>query len=349
MSAASAAMLALVLTGMHFSAAIAESVATILPDNYRKDASFVVLTLGFFAMRFCGQGMLTLSSRNMVLESIYGTETRNGAGIHRDIRRLWFFDDAALFRMADPERRLVVGLAVDCRDRGCLFVGCILLWWIETGRPRLDAGRPLRKGNSENACRNGERPTFHAFRSSTNIQFLGIHVQRRSIRLSADGLHVSCRFHFCRCRHAARPAVAIFVPAACVSVMVEFVGSWLSDFIKLKYLAMVQLVGIIMLSLSLSFLDDGPSTIFVVLGMGLMQGMFGIISAVTWPRFYGRTHLGARYSGFSTSIVVAGTAIGPYLFSVVHEQFGAYRPATVLCAIIAVVLLAASPRADRPQ
>ena len=143
-------------------------------------------------------------------------------------------------------------------------------------------------------------------------------------------------------------AVAIFVPAACVSVVVEFVGSWLSDFVKLKYLAMVQLVGIIMLSLSLSFLEVGPSVIFVVLGMGLMQGMFGIISAVTWPRFYGRTHLGA-ISGFSTSIVVAGTAVGPYLFSVAHEQFGTYRWATVLCAIIAVVLFAASPRADRPQ
>ena len=78
-SAASASMLALVLTGMSFSVAIAESVATMLPDNYRKDASFVVLTLGFFAMRFCGQGMLTLSSRNMVLEWF---EQRRGMARH---------------------------------------------------------------------------------------------------------------------------------------------------------------------------------------------------------------------------------------------------------------------------
>ena len=76
----------------------------------------------------------------------------------------------------------------------------------------------------------------------------------------------------------------------------------------------------------------------MVLGIGLMQGMFGIISAVTWPRFYGRTHLGA-ISGFSTSIVVAGTAVGPYLFSVAHDQFGTYRPATLLCAVVALILL----------
>jgi cyanate permease len=143
-------------------------------------------------------------------------------------------------------------------------------------------------------------------------------------------------------------AISIFVPAACASVVVEFIGSWLSDFIKLKYLAMVQLVGITILSLSLSFLDAGPSAVFVVLGMGLTQGMFGIISAVTWPRFYGRANLGA-ISGFSTSMVVAGTAVGPYLFSVVHDQFGTYRPATLMCAIVAILLLAASNRADRPQ
>lgn len=56
---------------------------------------------------------------------------------------------------------------------------------------------------------------------------------------------------------------------------------------------MVQLVGIVVLSLSLSFLAAGPAVAFAVLGMGLMQGMFGIISAATWPRFFGRTHLGA--------------------------------------------------------
>lgn len=39
-----------------------------LPDNYHLQVSFLVLTLGFFTMRFFGQGMLTLSSRNMVLE-----------------------------------------------------------------------------------------------------------------------------------------------------------------------------------------------------------------------------------------------------------------------------------------
>lgn len=143
-------------------------------------------------------------------------------------------------------------------------------------------------------------------------------------------------------------AVGIFVPAACVSVVVELIGSWLSDFVKLKYLAMVQLVGSLVFSLSLAFLGGWASVACVALGMGLMQGMFGIISAVTWPRFYGRTHLGA-ISGFSTAIVVAGTAVGPYLFSVAHEQFGTYRPAMLVCAGAALVLFAASSRADRPE
>ncbi|TWU31203.1 hypothetical protein Poly41_63940 [Novipirellula artificiosorum] len=73
-------------------------------------------------------------------------------------------------------------------------------------------------------------------------------------------------------------------------------------------LDVVTRLGVLVFSLSLSFLGTKTSVVFVVLGMGFMQGMFSILSAVTWPRFFGRSHLGA-VSGMSTSIVVVGTAI----------------------------------------
>jgi OFA family oxalate/formate antiporter-like MFS transporter len=41
-----------------------------------------------------------------------------------------------------------------------------------------------------------------------------------------------------------------------------------------------------------------------------MQGMFGIMANVTWPRFFGRGHLGA-VAGFAMALNVAGTAVGP--------------------------------------
>lgn len=346
-SAASAAMLALVLTGMSFSVAIAESVASILPDDYRNYASFVVLSLGFFAMRFFGQGMLTLSSRNMVLEWF---EQRRGMA-------LAFIGISVTFgfSLTPPffEWLIQKGGWSWAWQSIAVIVAVFSLVAFCFGRSRpedhglLPDGSFARKNRKTHVeTLSGRQFTLSEARQTYSFWVFTFSVVLSGFVLTAFSFHVVSIFADAGMQRS--QAVAIFVPAACVSVVVEFVGSWLSDFVKLKFLAMVQLVGIMMLSLSLSFLGARPSVIFVVLGMGLMQGMFGIISAVTWPRFYGRTHLGA-ISGFSTSIVVAGTAVGPYLFSVTHDQFGTYRPATLLCAIAALILIAASPRADRPQ
>tara|TARA_R110002073_G_scaffold336522_1_gene534673 strand:- start:1393 stop:2736 length:1344 start_codon:yes stop_codon:yes gene_type:complete len=346
-SAISAGMLAVVLTGMSYSAVIAESVASILPAAYRDHASFAVLTLGFFAMRFFGQGMLTLSSRNMVLEWF---EQRRGMAL-----AFIGISVAFGFSVTPPIFEWLI-------QRGgwswawqtiavVVAVYALLAFCFGRSRPEdhglLPDGPFAKKDRKTHAeTLSGRQFTLSEARRTYSFWVFTFSVVMSGLVLTAFSFHVVSIFADGGMSRS--QAVAIFVPAACVSVVVEFVGSWLSDFVKLKYLAMVQLVGIVMLSLSLSFLSPGPAVVFVVLGMGLMQGMFGIISGVTWPRFYGRTHLGA-ISGFSTSIVVAGTAVGPYLFSVSHDRFGSYQAATLLCAVVALLLLAASPRADRPQ
>lgn len=100
-SAASAALLAVVLLGMSFSVPIATSLASVLPDSYRHQASFIVLMLGFFAMRFFGQGMLTLSSRNMVLEWF---EQRRGMALAFIGTSIWARSLASRQRSWWPER-----------------------------------------------------------------------------------------------------------------------------------------------------------------------------------------------------------------------------------------------------
>ncbi len=346
-STASAAMLALALTGMSFSVPLAASIASVLPDNYRHQASFVVLTLGFFAMRFFGQGMLTLSSRNMVLEWF---EQRRGMA-------LAFIGTSVAFgfSMTPPFFEWLIqqggwswawqSIAV------ILAVFSVVAFCLGRARPEdhgLSPDGPYAKQSRKTHTEtlSGRHFTLSEARRTYSFWVFTLSVVLSGLVLTAFSFHVVS--FFADAGMTRSQAVAVFLPAAGVSVVVELIGSWLSDFVKLKYLAMVQLAGVIVLSLSLTFLEARTSIIFLVLGMGLMQGMFGIISAVTWPRFYGRTHLGV-ISGFSTSIVVAGTAVGPYLFSVAQDQFGSYRPATLLCAVVALVLFVASSRAERPQ
>lgn len=346
-SAGSAAMLAIVLAAMSFSDEIARAVAMLLPENYRDSVSFSVLTLGFFAMRFFGQGMLTLSSRNMVLEWF---EQRRGMA-------LAFIGISIAFGFSITpacfEWLIQRGGWSWAWQTIAMLVGVFAIVAICFARSRPEDHGMVPDGPFANEDRkthaetvSGRQFTLSEARRTYSFWVFTFSVVLSGLILTAFSFHVVSIFADAGMSRAR--AVAIFVPAACVSVVVEFVGGWLSDFVKLKYLAMVQSLGSLILALSLAFLGDNVSIVFVVLGMGLMQGMFGIISGVTWPRFYGRTHLGA-ISGFSTSIVVAGTAIGPYLFSVAHDLVGAYRPATLLCAVAAVVLIAASWRADRPE
>ena len=66
------------------------------------------------------------------------------------------------------------------------------------------------------------------------------------------------------------------------------------------------------------------SSILLILGMGIAGGLFGVITSVTWPKLYGREHLGA-ISGLAMSFMVAGSAVGPWLFSLMEGIWGHYR------------------------
>jgi len=142
-------------------------------------------------------------------------------------------------------------------------------------------------------------------------------------------------------------AVAIFFPASIVAVSIQSVGSWLSDRLKLKYFCSVQLVGILLVCLGLIVLSPGWSVVVLVAGHGMMQGIFGITSNLTWPRFFGRRHLGA-ISGFAASLSVAGSALGPYLFSFGRDVTGSYAVPAAICGVFAAALFVGSFWADRP-
>jgi MFS transporter, OFA family, oxalate/formate antiporter len=70
--------------------------------------------------------------------------------------------------------------------------------------------------------------------------------------------------------------------------------------------------------------------------MGFMSGMYGILSAVTWPRFFGVKHLGA-ISGYAMSWMVIGSAVGPFIFSVSYRMTGHYDLAIMDMYCVVVV------------
>jgi MFS transporter, OFA family, oxalate/formate antiporter len=143
-------------------------------------------------------------------------------------------------------------------------------------------------------------------------------------------------------------AYAVFFPMAFFGVSANFTGGWLSDRIRLKYLLFVMMTAQAMGTAGLLFLGETPGWWLFVSGYGVSGGLFGLMTTVVWPRFYGRRHLGA-ISGLNTSIMVFASAIGPVLFSAMRGVTGSYQMAVFLCWFLPAALLIAGLFADNPQ
>lgn len=142
-------------------------------------------------------------------------------------------------------------------------------------------------------------------------------------------------------------AVSIFLPASVISVSLSFLASWASDYIKLKYLLMVQGLGLLISVTAISILSTPATVVLLIVGNGINAGMFGITSSVSWPRYFGRAHLGA-VSGFAMGWTVGGSAVGPYLFSLSLDVTGVYRGAAILTGAVVIACTILAAKADRP-
>ena len=144
-------------------------------------------------------------------------------------------------------------------------------------------------------------------------------------------------------------ALGIFIPTSIIAVVVQFAGGYASDFMRLKYLLVLFMVGMLITTLGLTMLGDHPAAYWLIItGNGIVWGLYTVLIGVTWPRFYGLKNLGA-ISGFSLSWAVIGSALGPYLFSVSIDMSGSYDLVAWLCFIISVLLLLLAFKAENPN
>jgi MFS transporter, OFA family, oxalate/formate antiporter len=143
-------------------------------------------------------------------------------------------------------------------------------------------------------------------------------------------------------------AVAIFWPMAFFGVAANFISGWFADRTKLKYLLFaflfVELVG----TAGLLNLDSGFGRVLITCGYGCAGGLFVQLSTVAWPRFFGRTNLGA-ISGLNMSVMVFSSAVGPLLFSTIQSFTGSYREVVLAYCLIPIMLLAVGLKANNPQ
>ena len=311
-------------------------------------STFLLLIIGFWGIRFFGQGLLSMISRNMVMKwfdkrrgfanGIMGIFISFGFSyapklLNKMIEQLEW--KGAWFLLA-----VILGLG---------FVTFVLLFYRE--HPFECTGQPDRKHRKKTTRKRPPSvpPVDYTLQEAKKTRAFWIFTLIMALNaLYFSGLIFHVVSVFGSEGFTSREAINIFLPASVIAIIFQFLGGWLSDFIKLKYLLLVYILALITTTAGLYFLNAGKFPYWmIIIGNGIAWGMYVLLSAVTWPRFFGLKNLGA-ISGFSLSWMVIGSALGPYLFSLSYEFTGSYNLIAMVLFVAAVVLFFMSFKADNP-
>lgn len=315
--------------------------------------AFTLLTIGFFGIRFFGQGLMTLSSRNMVMK--WFERKRGLANAFLGISMSFGFSSSP--RLLDKMIQTwgwrgtwrVIGLVVGV---GFLLLALVLF----RDNPQacsLEPDGPLANKRIKSLGLSGGKPpgfssenfTLQEARRTYPFWLFCLSLTLSSLVMTALTFHIVSIFHTAGLNREA--AVKIFLPGAAVAVVLQIAGSTLSDYIELRWFLHLQLIGLLLVTGALGFLHQGAPVWLIIIGYGMASGMFGILSTIPWPNYYGVEHLGA-ISGYVMTFQVAGSAVGPYLFSLSFDLNGRYSAAAFLSFVAAFVLFLGSFQVKKP-
>lgn len=305
-----------------------------------------VAFLGFLGIRHFGQGELTIASRTMM-----GRWFEKRRGLMLGISGFFVafgFGVAPLVL-----NRLIVHFTW---QRSLIFLSAAssltaLFAWItfrqspEACGLKIDGGGVLKDPTSGLIVE--ELESYTAAQAKRTLTFWAF-----NLGMSAPALlFTAVTFHMediARLNHMTiTRAFSVFLPVAFISTAAELSGGFLSDRIPLKYLLAVMQLGISFALIGIHFYGTTLGFALTALGFGIANGLFSLLAAAAWPKLFGRKHLGA-IAGINMSWIVAGSAVGPYIFSLGNSLTGSYQAILYICLIIPLGVFACSFFANQP-
>jgi len=334
-------------------------------------SALIIMSLGFFLIRFFGQGLMPLVGRTMILKwfddkrgavsAVIGSVVPlafavappvfNGLILNFGMTGAWLIIAAIMC----PGFALVVAFTFSDPPTG---------YKPPVPPPVESAGlmSKLVSGSRSVAARVGRRMGMRSSKEPMRPERdMNLAEARRSLAFwvfllvvtLSSGLITGLTFHvvavFAEAGIGATVALAVFFPASLISVLVTPVASIASDRLPLKYFAMMHAAALALVLVSIPLLSFGAAAyILLVLSMGVATAMFAVNHTVVWPRFFGLEHLGS-ISGYSAAWFVAGSALGPYLYSVSVELTGSFWGVSYVFIPVCLALLVLATRADNPN
>lgn len=306
-----------------------------------------VMMVFFFMLRFSGQGVLTMVSRNMLMKWFVA---RRGLvnGISSVFVSLGFSMAPLTFDMiiqGTSWRQAWLFMAVAI---GLFFTVFVFVFFRDNPE---DLG--LKPDGKQLSGKAGDVIVKPFKQFSLPEARAGITFWLFAIPLAIYALYITgFTFHlvslFGEAGISREKAITIFIPVSFISVSIALLGGWISDRIKLQYLLYLMLLGEILALFSLANMSVGLYFYLFIVGNGMVSGVFNVLMAVTWPRFYGRDNLG-QITGFVMALIVFGSALGPIILSVSFSNFGTYSYGFYALLVVVLCAAAFSLKAKNPQ
>lgn len=307
---------------------------------------FVLMSILFLFMRFSGQGVLTLVSRNVIME-----------WFSRYRGRVNSF--SALFvTMGFSLSPFWISLLIQKSgwQNAWLYLGCglmgvaVFIYTFFRNKPEehglMPDGKAL-EGDERNKQEEDVRQyTLKEAQGTRAFWMYSLTIAFYSFFYTGLTFHVESVYT--TAGYTNKEALAIFFPIFLVSIGVSFLGNMLSDKIRLIILLYINIIAGIVAVVGFLFLEYQFGYYLVIGGIGVMSGLFTVLSTVTWPRFYGRKHLGAISGKFMAMLVLA-SALAPFFFSTSKTWFGYYGAVSYVSIVFLIVVAFASIKAKNPQ
>ena len=299
---------------------------------------FILITILFFFIRFCGQGALTMSSRNMVM--MWFNKNRGKINSISSITVSLGFSSSPILinRLIDDHGWQLSWqlLAI------CLFIFSFFIIQFYRNKPEdfnlnpdgiINDSETIEVEEVENNLTLVEAKKTRAF------WMFGLILGFNSFFITGFTFHIVSIF--ASQDYTKSQAIAVFLPISIIAISVSTLCNILSDYVSHKIYLYAMIFGGILASFGLLFLSSTFGIYILISGLGLLGGLFSVVNAVTWPKYFGRKYLGS-ITGKVMSFLVIASAIAPSLFSYCYSTFNSYSYISYLAMSFLVFLLIGS-------
>lgn len=311
-------------------------------------AIWLTLSLLFVALRFSGQGLLTLTARTMLARWF---DRKRGLVTASSGAMVSFgFAIAPVLLLGWKEQ---TGWQSAWREMALVLLGMgLVALFLYRDTPedcglRVDGQAPA-AGPDDAQAKGLAEPSFDARSAVATVLFWVVTLGISNMSLVGTAL----TFHIvdlgAEAGLEAAQIVRIFFPIAAVAVSTGFLVGYLIDRRPILSLVRVMLGFQLVMFVSAAHLDVRPVRLLLILTWGVAAGFFGPMTGAALPRLFGRLHLGS-IAGVMTSCLVMASALGPAILALFRQLVGSYRPGLYVCCGLPILVFALSFASKPPH